>query len=641
MSEDTRTARTASARDAFTLPFLEALRPREALSVSAWADRYRILPQKGAAMPGPWRTALTPYLQEIMDALGPGASCSRVVFMKGAQIGGTEAGNNWLGWIMHQQPAPTMYVLPTVELAKQISQQRVEPLIADCPELAERVSDRRTRDGGSTITRKQFPGGILVLTGANSGTGLRSMPARFLFCDELDAWEGSIANEGDPLILAERGTRTYRRNKKVLLVSTPTVQGRSRIEREFLAGDQSYYLLPCPECETYQRLRWSNLKWDKGDPSSVRYACEECGALIPEHRKTWMLARGRWQAEHPERSSRVRSFHLSALYSPLGWYSWEEAAEAWEKAQGNVELLQGFVNLVLGETWVQQGDAPDHEVLMARAEPLELGLVPAGGLILTAGVDVQKDRLEAEVVAWGEGRESWSIAHVVIPGDTSSPVPWVELSRLVSSTWPHESGVQLPLVRVCIDTGYNAQEVYRWVREHRVDQVLAVKGDHLQPMIIGQPRAVEVTVGGKRLRRGVKLWPVGVSVAKSELYGWLRLKAPKPGDPYPPGWCHLPHHPEEWFRQLVSEQLEPVRLQGRTVWRWSKLYDRNEALDCRIYARAAAAQAGIDRWSADDWQTIREGLSGQATAREARQQEGERRERRARGDGGWLDRWGR
>lgn len=632
--------RTAPPAQAWTRPFLDALRPRAPLSVSEWAERFRVLPQKNADQPGPWRNALTPYLVEIMDSLGPDHPCRRVVFKKGSQVGGTECGNNWLGWIIDQRPASTLYVMPTIELAEQTSQIRIEPLITDTPCLFSKVSERGSR-GGSTIKRKDFNGGQLVLTGANSGTGLRSIAAPNLFGDELDDWDKAVSGEGDPLALAERATRTFKRRKKVFLVSTPTVEGRSRIDHEFQRSDRSFYEVPCPDCNHYQRLRWANVKWDKGDPESVRYVCEGCGVLIPEHRKPWMLARGRWVAERPELSNKVRGFHLSALYSPLGWYSWVEAAEDWEKAQGDQELLHTFINTVLGECWTLQGDAPDHEVLMARAEPYTLGVVPMGALVLTAGCDVQKDRIEVEVVGWGPGRESWSIDYMVLQGETARPEVWAELSKVQGRTWLHESGVQLPILRMAVDSSYATQTVYTWVRARGTDQVLAIKGSDSLPAAIGQPKAVEVSVGGRKLRRGVKLWTVGSSVCKSELYGWLRLRGPKPGEAYPPGYCHLPNHPEEWFRQLCAEQLVPRKVIGRTVWRWEPKYERNEALDCRVYARAAAAAAGVDRWDLATWDEIRANLSGQAQTPKARRREGEERERQTRGDRppGWFDRW--
>ena len=237
---------------AIAAAWADGLRPDPTLTVSAWADRHRVLSPRGANEAGPWRTSRTPYLKEIMDHLSPSHPCQRVVFMKGAQTGGTEAGNNFLGYVIHHAPGPMLAVQPTVELAKRFSQQRVEPLIEASPMLRERVAPARSRDCGNTVLSKTFPGGILVLTGANSAVGLRSMPARYLFLDEVDAYPPSADEEGDPVALAEARTRTFAWRRKVFLVSTPTIKGTSRIEREYEASDQRRLLRrlpalrPCP-----------------------------------------------------------------------------------------------------------------------------------------------------------------------------------------------------------------------------------------------------------------------------------------------------------------------------------------------------------------------------------------------------------
>ncbi|MBX6747943.1 MAG: phage terminase large subunit family protein, partial [Acetobacteraceae bacterium] len=214
------------------------LRPPPQLRVSEWAERHRILGSRASSEPGPWRTSRTPYLREVMDALSAVHPARRVVFMKGAQVGATESGNCWLGYILHHVPAPVLAVQPTVELAKRFSRQRIDPLLEETPALKERVAPARARDSGNTLLSKEFPGGILVLTGANSAVGLRSMTARFLFLDEVDAYPGDVEGEGDPIALAEARARTFGWRRKAFLVSTPTIAGRSRIEREYAASDQ-------------------------------------------------------------------------------------------------------------------------------------------------------------------------------------------------------------------------------------------------------------------------------------------------------------------------------------------------------------------------------------------------------------------
>jgi phage terminase large subunit GpA-like protein len=267
----------------------QGLRPEPDLSVATWADQHRVLSPRASAEPGRWRTARTPYLGEIMTALSPSHPAQRIVFMKGAQVGGTEAGNNWLGFLIHHAPGPALAVQPMVELAKRFSRQRVATLIEETPSLRERVVPACSRDSGNTVLAKEFPGGILVMTGANSAVGLRSLPARYLFLDEVDAYPASADEEGDPVALAEARTLTFAHRRKIFLVSTPTIQGVSRIEREYLASDQRRYFVPCPHCGTMQWLRFERLRWDKGQPETAANGCEACERPIAERHKARML----------------------------------------------------------------------------------------------------------------------------------------------------------------------------------------------------------------------------------------------------------------------------------------------------------------------------------------------------------------
>ena len=286
------------------------------LLVSEWADQFRVLSPKSADEPGRWRTQRTPYLQEIMDCLSVSSPVQRVVFMKGAQVGGTEAGNNWIGYVIHMAPGPMMAVSPTVEMAKRNSRQRIDPQLEDVPELRARVAPARSRDSGNTVLSKEFPGGVLVMTGANSAVGLRSMPARYLFMDEVDGYPGDVEGEGDPILLAERRSATFARRRKVLLVSTPTLKSTSRIQREFENSDQRYFYVPCPSCGHSQPLRFSQLRWEEGKPENAQYCCEDCDFLISEHQKTEMLNQGYWQAT-AEGDGQTQGYYLSSLYSPV------------------------------------------------------------------------------------------------------------------------------------------------------------------------------------------------------------------------------------------------------------------------------------------------------------------------------------
>lgn len=633
-------------RDAFNA----GLRPAPVLGVNEWANRHRILSSRSSAEPGPWRTSRTPYLAELMDALGPSCPAERVVFMKGAQIGGSEAGHNWLGSIMHETPSATMVVLPTVELGKKWSKQRLDPMIDDCPALRARVREKRSRDAGNTVMFKEFPGGVLAIVGANSAAGLRSMPFRFLMADEVDAYPGDVEGEGDPLILAERGTRTFSR-RKLFLCSTPTFRGRSRIEREFNLSDRRFYHVPCPECGELQRLEWRRILWDDDDPETARYVCAYCEAEIEEHEKTAMLRGGVWIPEEPERSDSVRGYHLSALYSPVGWRSWSKIVELFLKGTGKLDMADGgrgkqpdvlrvWTNHDLGETWAEAGDAPAWESIYNRRESYKIGSVPAGVCVLTAGVDVQGDRLEVEVVGWGPRLESWSVAYVVIPGSPTEAGTWEELDKLLDTYWPAEgaeSGLAPMRVRMAaVDCGFETQQVRGYVRTKRPDRVIGVRGREAFHVAIGQPRKVDVTIAGRTIKRGALEWPVGVDLLKSELYGWLKMGAPTHPelDGYPPGWVHVPQYGEEWFRQLTAEQVEARIVRGFRRYQWVKIRERNEALDCRVYARAALAVIGGDRWGLEDWEYLRATRGGESEEQRQPRKRGGKSARMRRGGGG-------
>jgi phage terminase large subunit GpA-like protein len=589
------------------------LRPDPDLTVSQWVDKHRMLSGRASAEPGRYRTVRTPYMREIMDRLSPGDPAQRVVFMKAAQVGATEAGNNWIGFAIHQAPGPMFAVQPTVELAKRNSRQRIDPLIDESPDLRERVKPARSRDAGNTMLSKEFAGGILIMTGANSAVGLRSTPARYIFLDEVDAYPASADEEGDPVTLAEARSLTFAHRRKVFLVSTPTIRGLSRIEREYEASDQRRFFVPCPHCGAMQWLKFDRLRWQKGRPETAEYHCEGCDQPIGEHHKTAMLEAGEWRATAVAADPTTVGYHLSALYSPIGWLSWERIVRAWDAAQGSDEAIKAFRNTILGETWVETGEAPDWQRLYDRRERWTSGTVPAGGLFLTAGAGVQKDRIEVDVWAWGRGLESWLVDHVVIEGGPDRHDAWSELTALLDRSWLHERGAHLRIAWLAIDTGYEAPAVYAWSRAQGFAQVSPVKGvegfNRSSP--VSGPTFVDVTEGGKRLRRGARLWTVAVSTFKAETYRFLRLERPTEeeraeGAAFPPGTIHLPTWVEsEWLKQVVAEQLVTVRTKrGFAKLEWQKLRERNEALDCRVYARAAAWIAGADRWPEARWQEL-------------------------------------
>lgn len=586
--------------------FWVGLAPDTEVTVSEWADKYRILSTTSAAEPGQWRTSRTPYLKEIMDCFSPMSNIEEVVVMKGAQIGYSEALVNIICFTIDVTSGPLLMVQPTVDLAKRFSKQRIDPAIEFCERLKDKVSDPRSRDSGNTMLAKEFPGGIAVLTGANSAVGLRSMPARLLLMDELDGMGNDVEGEGDPVLLAKARTRTFAR-RKICLGGTPTFDGTSKTAAAFAETDQRRYFVPCPHCMEFQTIEWPRIKWPKGEPDKAALVCEHCEKSIPEYHKTKMLEQGQWRPTNPEaKNKRQAGFHISSLYSPVGWFSWADAAKLWERASTSPEMLRGFVNTVLGETWKERGDAPDWKRLYDRREPYQIGVVPREGLLLVAGCDVQKDRIEAEIVAYGRGKESWSVDYRVLYGDTSVPETgaWLKLDDLLNEQFPHEGGCLMPIRKLGIDSGFNTQAVYNWARKYGQDRVMATKGRDTMPVMLGPGAAVDVTVRGRTLSKGFKVFTIGVNLLKTELYGWLQLERPVEGGTFPPGYCHFPEYGEEYFKQITAEHIVSKQVRGYKKSTWEKTRDRNEALDCRVIARVVANSLGIDRMRPEHWSSL-------------------------------------
>lgn len=552
----------------------EALLPPPRLTVSQWADANRLL-DNTSPEPGPWRTDRTPFLREIMDSLTPSANCERVVFVKSAQCGGTEALLNVCGYLMHHAPAPTLLVQPTVEMAKRFSKQRLDAMIDSTPVLRGRVQNPRSRDSGNTILQKEFSGGVLILTGANSAVGLRSLPAKYVLCDELDGWPPDADGEGDPFTLACKRTVAFGTQRKILAVSTPTIEGVSRIEALYKQSDQRRYFVPCPRCDHFQVLTWAAVAWEPGAPETARYRCEGCGELIANFEKTEMLARGEWRATASS-DGRTRGYAINALYAPVGWPAWGDLAAEFLEANRTRETLQVFVNTVLGETWRDENAVPmDADALYARREPFGAE-VPTGAALLTCGVDVQDDRLELEVVGWGRDEESWSVGYHVIYGDTGAGDVWADLDRLLARQWRHESGLELPISATCIDSGFETGQVLEFCRPRMGRRIYAIKG----ASGFGKP------IWPRRASKGsnrADFFLIGADTAKERVYSKLRVD--KPGA----GCCHFPlDRPRDWFDMLVAERIATKLRNGRPERFWKKPAGaRNEALDARGYATAA------------------------------------------------------
>lgn len=549
--------------------------PPPRLTVSQWADRYRILPNTSAE-PGPWHTDRTPYLREIMDCLSATHPAERVVFMKGAQVGGTEVGLNWIGYVIHHAPGLMLMVQPTLDMLHRNTRTRIDPLIESTPEVRDRVVQSRGRDSGNTATRKKFVGGELVMTGATSPTGLRSTPARYLFLDEVDGFPPDAGGEGDPVALAIQRAATFRGRRKIFLVSTPTIVGNSRIEAAFEESDQRRLFLPCPSCGEFQVLAWANVKWPAGRPQEAYYRCPAHGCAIEERAKPEMLRAGEWRPTAPG-DGRSVGFHLSTLYSPFE--SWAEIATEFQHVHRDPPRLQVWVNTKLGESWEDRsGEAPPPGGLEARLEDWGPDL-PTAVVVLTAGVDVQPDRLEVEVVGWGRGEESWSIAHEVLQGDASGDAVWRELDELLQRKFKHAAeGLELTIRACCVDSGgHNAMAVYTFCGPRLRRRIFAIKGQGGEGKPAWPRRATH------RTRDRSPLFLIGVDTIKEAVYA--RLKLTEPG----PGYCHFPStRAPEYFDQLVSERMITKFVKGRAKREWHKRSgQRNEALDLRVYAVAA------------------------------------------------------
>ena len=585
--------------------FLAGLRPEPIITVSEWADLHRRLSPKAAAEAGPWLTSRVPYLREIMDALSTSNAIEEVIVMKGAQLGLTEAGNNWIGYIIHNAPGPTLMVMPTADTMKRNSEIRIDPMIEATPVLQEKIKPARSRDSGNKMMQKDFPGGVLMMAGANSAAGLRSMPVRFLFLDEIDAYPANLDKEGSPIDLAEARTRTFRQ-RKIYKISTPKIKGSSAIENEFEDTDQRYYFVPCPECGAYQTLVWEQIRWDKEASKSKRdatvfYECVHCEAQIPERKKQLMLELGEWRATKPDNASPIRvGYHINSFYSPF--YTWAQIVNLWLKSEKVQEKLIAFINTILGESFVEAGDAPDWEALYNRREMYDgETVVPNGVGIITAGADIQKDRIEVEAVGWGEDNESWSLGYYVLVGNTDLPEVWEKLGEWLDTKFTREDGLEMPVRSMAVDTGYLAQAVYSFAAKYPADRVMPIKGQDAQRVAISAPQAVQRKLNGKR-RGSSRLFNIGVTILKSELYGWLRRERRSDGT-LPPGFAHFPmKYDQHYFKMLTAEKyVLTTNNKGFGKWEWVKTQERNEALDVRVYARAAAMIIGISTLTAEDW----------------------------------------
>ena len=587
-------------------------RAPEDITVSEWADRYRVLSRENTAEAGRWKTARTPYLKEIMDSFTDDR-VEKIFVVAGSQIGKTETENNIIAYIIDQDPGTIIFAHPKKELARNFTKRRIDPMLRDCPVLKGKVTERRKADGGSnTVQLKIFPGGALVMVGTQSAKDLAETPARYVIGDEIDRWPQDVDGEGDPWKLLEARTTTFY-NRKLVAVSTPTVKSESAIESLFGLGTQEYWSAECPHCGEYVFVNFSHIHFDHKRKQvagkeffrvdNIRYCCPECGCISSE--SEIRNAPHKWVAKNPEALgvNRTRSFWISGFSSP--WQTWESVILDFLNAGKEPHKLKAVFNTKFGELWEDRGDIPSEERLYDAREEYDAEL-PDGVLYLAMGVDTQDNRLEYEVVGYGFFNETWGIEKGYIVGDPGDPDKpdlqsvWTRLDAVIDRRWKYKNGLTLKISATFIDEGgHHTQDVYEACEARKYKQVYAIKGKGGEGIPFTRPpKKVDIT---RRDNNGNKIvightnhFLLGVDEGKAAIMHALKIKEPGAG------YCHFPlnegrGYDMDFFNGLLSETL---KFDG-TKRKWEKLpgHDRNEALDCRNYANAAfrAAKPNLER----------------------------------------------
>ena len=561
---------------------LGVLKPPPKLTLSQWADQYRMLSAESSAAPGRWHTDKAPYQREIMDAIGD-PHVRKVVIMSAAQIGKTDAFIlNPIGYYMAYAPAPILVLQPTIEMGQTFSKDRFAPMLRDTPVLRDLVNPK-SRDSGNTIMKKNFRGGYVTILGANSPAGLASRPAKVVLADEVDRYPESAGTEGDPLGLVQKRQTTFH-DQKTVMVSTPVIKGKSRIETEYNLSTKEEWNVPCPHCGHYQPLTWSGVKFDKDRPTApVKYICVKCGVAGSERAWKKASSRGKFVAENP--NAEARGFHLNTLASTF--CEWSDIVQKFLVAheqleQGNPEGMKVWVNTELGETWEEQGEQIEDGDLMNRREYYGAE-VPDDVIVLTAGVDVQDDRFEVEVVGWGVGKENWGIRYQKIYGDLLKEQVWKDLDAFLALTFKKKDGTPLRITATCMDSGgHHTNAVYSFCKERFERRIFAIKGRGGQDVPYIQNPSTSNRVKAP-------LFTIGVDAGKALIY--QRLRKTTPG----PNYCHFPAeeeagYDEMYFRGLTSEKLVTRFKKGKMSSMWvlkDEKYKRNEPFDLRNYATAA------------------------------------------------------
>ncbi|MDR1353419.1 MAG: phage terminase large subunit family protein [Treponema sp.] len=551
------------------------IKPPPKTTISEWAEKERVVSSEETSAPGDWHSDRAPYTVGIMDAISD-PKVEQVVVMCAAQMGKTNAGIlNPIGYYITYDPCPIMVVQPTIAMGETFSGKRLTPMLRDTPCLRGKIAPEKSRSPDNKILEKSFPGGYIVIAGANSAPSLKSRPVRVVLFDEVDEAPDNLAGQGDPIELAFARTNAFPNRKKVL-TSTPTIKGKSRIEAAYNDSTRERWAHQCPECK-----EWSQFSWRRLDFETMRMSCPFCGGAYS--RREWEAGGGMWVAENPEHNT--KGFHVNALDSQLAW---DNLVEKWADAQrlakkGDYSKLITFINTILAETWEIKGEVVESHALEGRREVYNAEL-PDGVCVLTMGVDVQDNRLAYEVVGWGMGFESWGIDYAEIFGDPRGGDVWNRIDDLLARAWSYGNGKRIRISRVAVDTGgHMTPSVYAYCKARQSQGVYPIKGQAGDKLPLTRP---------SKQSREKGLFIVGVDGIKSDILSWLKIG--QPGD----GYCHFPKDKDDipvrgydaaYFEMLTAEKRVVVQnKRGFPVYEWHKAAGaRNESFDCRVYARAA------------------------------------------------------
>jgi len=567
----------------------ENLLPPPKLTLSQWAERYAVLSRETSAQTGRFRAF--GYQTGMLDAVTD-PSVEKISVMKSARVGYTKLMDHAVGFYLHQDPSPVLVVQPRVEDAESYSKTEIAPMLRDTPVLAAIAGDQKAKNSDQTILAKTFRNGSsLTLVGANSPAGFRRITSRVVMFDEVDAYPvDGAGNEGDQIALGTKRTETFW-NRKIVLGSTPTVKGYSRIEKSFAESDQRYFHVPCPHCGEFQVLEWGGpdtphgMKWDKdenghGIPESTYYVCKHNGCIVYEVDKAEMVAAGEWRASKPFTGH--AGFHIWAGYSLFPNAAWPNLVAEWLRVKDDPLARQTFINLVLGEPYEDRGERALNEAKLASRTEVWSAEVPDGVAVLTAAGDVQNDRVEVETVGWGRNEERWSLDHAVFEGDPESDELWARVDAYLKRLWVRADGRRFEVMAACIDSGgHHTQKVYEFCKARLGRRIWAIKGESAR----GGARSPVWPTKKPTSRTKASFRPViiGVNAAKDVIRA--RLHVEEPG----PGYMHFPSDRDiNYFAQLVSERSVAKLVNGQRFRVWELPPGRaNEALDLAVYSYAA------------------------------------------------------